>query len=218
MEQEFVRQEGVSYIMKAKCMVFLVSVLCMLTVCVVRGQSTNQEQGKLRGFLRGGMDKNAKHDAGDGILQDGIFERLGNNFKLGAEIGLSEEQIKTLKNSAADMRKQQDELQKQLKDCGLDQARMMTAEGTVDENAILAAVEKAGKIRTEMAKIRIQHMLLVKRTLTPDQISKLKDLIQKHGGKLKGDGKELKEGKDGKDHLKKHSDENPAAVPPAPST
>lgn len=136
-------------------------------------------------------------------IQEAMIGRIVNNPQASSELGLSEEQIKALKESLEDMKKQNDILQKQLKESGLEQAKLMT-ESSVDENALIEAVEKAGKIRTDMAKARIKHMLVVKKTLKPEQINKIREMVQSRmkqmrnegdvqGFKNKGDGENMKD-------------------------
>lgn len=189
--------------------------MSLATLLAVNGRSLAGEQAQmgLRAEARGPHDGGLGGllQGGEGIMQEGVIGRIISNPKTVSELGLSDDQVKTLKNAAEDTRKQQDELQKQLKDAGLEQAKLMTGD-SVDEKALLNAVDKAGKIKTDMAKLRIKHMLLVKKTLRPDQVGKIRDMIQKRvkqmgeeGGdrhilKGKGEGEILK---DRREHLKK---------------
>lgn len=205
------------------------------SVCMSFG--VDQEQGK--GDRREGSskhgDKSYMRDdisgimGGEGGLQEAILGKIVNNQQAASELGLSEEQIKILKTSMENMKKQHDDFQKQLKDAGLEQAKLMT-ENTVDENAVFAAVEKAGKVKTEMAKARIKHMLLVKKTLKPEQVDKIKEMVQNRvkqmrsegeirGIKGKGEGEGLKDRlrerakkrqQDDKKEEKKNDSEKPA--------
>jgi Spy/CpxP family protein refolding chaperone len=146
---------------------------------------------------------------GDGGLQDALMGKILTNPKMAEKIGLSEDQINTLKSSAESMKKEQEELEKQLKNFGLEQAKLMTAK-TVDEEALFSAIEKTGKIRTDLAKVRIKHTLLVKKTLTPEQLEKLKELVKEHAKKMRTEGEKgnaLKGGvekfKERREHMKK---------------
>ena len=70
-----------------------------------------------------------------------------NNPALAAELGFTEEQVKKLKTALGDLSKKEIDLRAELDKGGIDQAKLMS-ETTLDEKAILAAVEKAGAIRT----------------------------------------------------------------------
>ena len=151
-------------------------------------------QDKAKGERKEGLkhqEKGLNRGDGSGIMggdmQDAIIGRIVNNPQAASEFGLSEEQIQTLKASMEDMRKQNEVLQKQLKDSGLEQAKLMT-ESSVDEQALFAAVEKAGKVRTDMAKARITHMLTVKKTLKPEQINKIREMVQNRVKQMRNEG------------------------------
>ena len=103
-----------------------------------------------------------------------IVHVLGSS-KLAEEIGLTPDQVTELKNAIFALREQQVEVRASIEKAGLEQARLLT-ESTVDEEALMAAVAKAGAARTEQAKLRMRQLLLVKRSLTPDQVGKAKEL------------------------------------------
>ena len=177
--------------MKTLCLTACICTTALLTALTVNGQDREQDKGDRRegarhgdrpamreggekGFMR---EKLAGMMTGEGGMQEAVLARILNNQQAASEIGLTEEQIKTLKTSLEEMKKQNEDLQKQMKESGLEQAKLMTSD-TVDETALFSAVEKAGKIRTEMAKSRMKHMLLVKKTLKPDQVNKIKEMVQ----------------------------------------
>ncbi|MDD4868934.1 MAG: hypothetical protein PHR77_00130 [Kiritimatiellae bacterium] len=181
--------------------------------CLSQDQKQDKESGKemrvkqhesgFRGekaFMREGGLKMGS----DGGIQDAIIGKIVNNPQVASEVGLSEEQVKTLKNSLAEMKKQFEDFQKQLKESGLEQAKIMTGD-SVDENALFTAVEKAGKIRTEMAKVRIRQMLLVKKTLTPEQINKVREMVQKRVKQMRSEG-EMRSQKGDSEHPRKHKE------------
>ncbi len=86
------------------------------------------------------------------------------------KLGLEPDQIKKLKKGLQKLEKQEENLRNRLEAAGKEQAELLKAEGEVDEAALMKAIEKTGKIRTQMAKLRIQPILLVKKTLTPEQL------------------------------------------------
>jgi len=202
------------------------ALLCMAGLFVA-GNTLGQDQGlgkndgsevlkhgDKKSVMRGGGDRNfpggdgADMMGGEAIMHEMILGKILGNPKAVSEIGLSEEQIKTLKDSMEEMKKQHESFQKQLKEAGLEQAKKMMGD-SVDEAAIMAAVEKAGNIRIEMAKARIKHMLLVKKTLKPEQIAKIREMVQHHmkqirseRGKLGVKGKDESESMSFKDRLR----------------
>lgn len=130
---------------------------------------------------------------------EGLLARVIENPKLGKELGLTDEQVATFRLAFEDMKKKESDLQAQQEKLGLDQARLLT-EKTLDEAALMTAIEKSGQIRIEMAKLRIKHLLLVRKTLTPEQIEKSKEMIRqrmkegrKEGGLAGDEGKKRRD-------------------------
>jgi len=89
------------------------------------------------------------------------------------EIGLDEAQVKTLQDGLENLKTQEEGLREKLAAAGKTQAELMMAEGELDEAELMKAVEATGRIRTEMAKLRVQPILLVKKTLTAEQLKKV---------------------------------------------
>ena len=198
-------------------------VVCFYASCVLVSSmgfaQENTKGDRKEGFKH--AEKGLMRDKAAGMMgtdmQEAMIGRIVNNPQAASELGLSEEQIKALRESLDDMKKQNEELQKQLKNSGLEQAKLMT-ESSVDEKALFEAVEKAGKIRTDMAKARIRHMLTVKKTLTQEQINKIREMVQSRikqmrnegdmrGLKNKGDSENSKDRS--REHMKKRQkDEN----------
>ena len=121
---------------------------------------------------------------GQGWVQEMAVARIVNDAASIAEIGLSAEQVKTLKDSVDQLKIKREELQKQLAELETQQGKLME-EATVDETAVLAGIEKASQLRLELDKLRIQHLLLIKKTLTPEQSAKIKEMIEQ---RMKGRG------------------------------
>jgi len=114
-------------------------------------------------------------EAGGGEEPDaeGMIMGILNSPAMARELGLTDEQIEPLKSGLFELRGKEIELKAQMEKAGLEQARLMT-EKDVDEAAVMAAVEKAGAIRTEMAKLRVRGLLLVKRHISPEQIERIR--------------------------------------------
>jgi Spy/CpxP family protein refolding chaperone len=144
---------------------------------------------------------------GQGKWQEAILERILQNPKLVAEIGLEDEQVAKLKNSAFEIKKRQIQLRAELELAALEQANLLTA-GEVDEAAIMKAVEKTGHLRTEIGKLGMRKLLLVRTTLTDEQRERIKMMMRRRfapgrrgGGRLgrerglgpRGDRPEIRE-------------------------
>jgi Spy/CpxP family protein refolding chaperone len=108
-----------------------------------------------------------------------LLERLAEGPELAEKLGLSEDQRQKLRNSLFEMKNRQVELRAEMEKASLAQAKLLT-EKTVDETAVMAAVEKTGAIHTEMAKLRIKGVLLLKQTLTPEQQDKARQMLREH--------------------------------------
>jgi hypothetical protein len=93
------------------------------------------------------------------------------------QLKLEPAQVKTLKEALAKTKKQEEHLREKLEAAGKEQAELLSAEGEIDEKAVMKAIEKTGKIRTQMAKLRIEPILLVKKTLTEEQLATSRKMI-----------------------------------------
>jgi outer membrane murein-binding lipoprotein Lpp len=114
------------------------------------------------------------------------------------KLGLEPGQIETLKQAVQKLEQQEEKLRETLQAAGKEQAELLRAEGEVDEAALMKAIEKTGQIRTEMAKLRIQPILLVKKTLTPEQLHMSRRMMHERMQKRRKDmGR--RDGRDGRD-------------------
>jgi Spy/CpxP family protein refolding chaperone len=116
---------------------------------------------------------------GAGWMQEMAVARILNDAKAIADVGLSDDQVKALKDSADQLKTKRDDLQKQLTELETQQNKLME-EATVDEKAVLADLEKISQLRLELDKLRFQHLILIKKTLTPEQSAKIKETIAQH--------------------------------------
>jgi Spy/CpxP family protein refolding chaperone len=86
---------------------------------------------------------------------------------------LSEEQVATMKEAAETFRAKHKEWGEKMKAAAVEQARLIS-EPTVDEEAVMKAVEAVGAVHIEMAKLRTRHLLALRGMLTADQREKLR--------------------------------------------
>ena len=114
------------------------------------------------------------------------------------KLGLEAAQVKKLKQGLARVQKQEKALHAKLAAAGREQAKLLMAKGKVDEAAIMKAVEKTGRLRTQMAKLRIRPILLVKQTLTAEQIETAHKMMRERmqGGRRDGAARRREVAKD----------------------
>jgi Spy/CpxP family protein refolding chaperone len=115
-------------------------------------------------------DMGGKGDCCDGI-QPGMLLRMAD------EIGLDANQKAQLEKMTQEFGLTRIDKQAELEKAELRLRHLMMNDGP--EKDILAAMDKAGLLRTEMQKMRFQHMRQVKAVLTADQLKKVKELMPK---------------------------------------
>jgi Spy/CpxP family protein refolding chaperone len=137
----------------------------------------DSEFGGGRKDWRTGEERKMGPDADGPSAMNPIMRMLGNP-KIVKELGLSEAQVKTLRDAEFETQKRFADLRAELEKAGLDQAKLMT-ETSVDEKALMATVEKTGALRTEMAKLHVRQLLLLRNTLTPEQRDKAQAMMRR---------------------------------------
>jgi Spy/CpxP family protein refolding chaperone len=125
------------------------------------------------GLMGGGFDSG-----------EGMIVRLLENEKLAKDAGVTDEQVATLKTKLDGVRKEQIDLRAELEKAALEQARLLS-DKTVDEAAIMTAVDKTSEVHAKMARNRMKQLLIVKQTLTPEQTEKIKELMRERIGRIK---------------------------------
>ncbi len=106
-----------------------------------------------------------------------VLAKMVTNPKVAAEIGLSDEQVAGLKSGLEELGVRLEELNMQLREAAREQGRLLL-ESEVDTGAVMTAVEKTGRIRTEIAKISVRQILLVKESISADQLEKLTEIMK----------------------------------------
>jgi hypothetical protein len=150
----------------------------VLTACVALSQDRNTI-GSARPPSGGPGMWNARvgQGEGDGVRADIMLERILTNGEMIAKIGLTDDQAKTLNAAIADMKSKREKLTSQMDALALEQVTKM-AQTNVDEKAVLKLVEQIGTLRTEVAKNAISELLLIKRSVTPDQMKKMREIAR----------------------------------------
>ena len=122
--------------------------------------------------------------------KEGFILRAISNPKVAERIGLSDEQAARIKRQITDHKRQEIKLRAEHELAALEQASLLTGK-EVDEAAVMAAVEKAGKARTEIAKLRVKAILMLKETLTDEQREQVHKMMAE---RFRGRRKERREG------------------------
>lgn len=115
---------------------------------------------------------------GPGGAEHVMLGRLIHNAKAAEALGLTPEQIETLRTGFFELQEQKVRLQAELEVSALQQARLITSE-EIDEAALMAAVDKSGAVRTKIAKNGMRGLLLMHKTLTPEQREKVRHYMAK---------------------------------------
>ena len=95
-----------------------------------------------------------------------------------AELGITSEQITTLKDGMFKNKEKEIDLEAAMKKAGMKQAKLISAD-EIDEEAVLDAVREAGKLRTQMATLKAKNLLLLRKTLTKEQVDGARKVIRK---------------------------------------
>ncbi|MFC1452028.1 hypothetical protein ACFLSJ_01635 [Verrucomicrobiota bacterium] len=106
--------------------------------------------------------------------------------EFGEKTGIEEEQVEKIRDGLFEIRREEIRLHAKMDLAALEQAQLMT-EQDADEEAVLKAVEETGAVRTELAKLRVRRVLLLRSTLTSDQIAKAKEFLRERRKDREGD-------------------------------
>lgn len=109
--------------------------------------------------------------------EDMLFERLTSDGGAAQQIGLTTNQVESLRKVGFELKQKMIELNAQREKAGLQQAQLMTA-ADPDEAAVMKAVEESGSIQTEIAKLRVKQVLAARKILTPEQQQKAREMIR----------------------------------------
>jgi len=122
-------------------------------------------------------------------FQGALINRIINNPDIGIalKIGLTEDQVKMLREKNDELRAAGIQLRADSELAAMAQAKLLTQD-KVPEAELMSAVEKSGKINTEIAKLKVRQVLLLKNTLTAEQMGKLKEVARERIGKRMTEG------------------------------
>ncbi len=123
-------------------------------------------------------------------MQEAMIARIVTNPRIAKEIGLTEDQVTTLKDANTSMREKQIDLRAELEKIVLRQADLLTA-ADLEEKAIMKILDQKYDVMKQMEGLRIKTVLLVRKTLTTEQIQKIKEMMKKRmsqRGRGRGEG------------------------------
>ena len=106
-----------------------------------------------------------------------ILRMLTSDSKLVQELGLSDTQVKQIKDAVSGSDQETKDLNTKLEQAAMRQVDLMKAD-TLDEEALMKAVQEAGDLRTQIAKIRVKQLIAAHKVLTPEQRTKLRDTMK----------------------------------------
>lgn len=161
--------------------------ICLVSAAALAG-GTPPADG--RGERRAAPRRDEMHGA--------LIERMLSTPELYGQIGLREEQARVLREAVYEIQRREIELRAELELAGLEQARLMTRE-EVDEDAVLQAVETAGGLRTELAKLRARKILLLRKTLDREQMQRVREMVGERLREERGASRPRNAGEDAPD-------------------
>lgn len=153
---------------------------------------------------------------GDG--EGWLLRLLTADSRAAQELGLTDEQIKQMRETVSGSAEKMKDLNARIEKAALTQAELLKAD-TLDEAAVLKAVQEAGELRTQMAMLRVRQLIAAHKVLTPEQRVKARDMaarrlqqarqrFQEGGRDGSGKGREGRGDRQGT---------NPATPPPPPA-
>ncbi|MCO5068631.1 MAG: periplasmic heavy metal sensor [Kiritimatiellae bacterium] len=129
---------------------------------------------------------NAPNDAGRGMPRGVNLSRLVKNERLLNSLNLSEAQVNALKERAATSQKKIADLRDAIEKAEADVRSLMQAD-TLDREAVMKAVDKAGQIRTDLRKVHIEDQFAISEIAGPDALRELREQRQRQNMERRSD-------------------------------
>ena len=170
----------------------LVASLGILTASLACAEGSGRKAHKGDRWKQGGQGG----DQGNMIL-----DRILSNQRMIEKLDLTEDQVSALRDGIFDLKKEKIRKRAELEIAATEQARILT-EGDIDESALMSAVEKTGQVRTDLAKLHMQGLLLMHKNLTQEQRSKIGPMLRQRHTQRQRTGKDQRSrglGRDGQD-------------------
>jgi len=160
----------------------IVASLVVLLVAGTESMSRENEHGDSPSAHFGGsktMVDSPMHHRGAGkvMSRDDMMTHALRNPEIAEKIGLSEEQRDKISRRIEKMEDKNLDLKYKIEKAALKQARLMTTKD-LDEEALMAVVDELGKYRTQQAKQRIGMLIFMRKTLTDEQATKMREIMR----------------------------------------
>ena len=144
-----------------------------LASCSLLGQSTNNPQHT----SRSGQAIAFRNRDSSGLW----LERKVTNPEYMQKIGITEEQAKKLNVGWKKLEEQNKKLEEEIHLLARQQAELakqVLCQSGCDTKNLMTLVERIGTLRIEQAKLAMQRVILIRDHLTPEQRTKLNDLLE----------------------------------------
>jgi Spy/CpxP family protein refolding chaperone len=148
-----------------------------------------------------------------------VMRMLTADSRAARELGLTDEQIKQIQEAASGSTQQIRDLNALIEKAALRQAELLKAD-TLDEAAVLKAVQETGELRTQMAMLRIKQLIVAHKVLTPEQRAKAREMaaqrLQQARQRMQEGGREMPwKGREGRGERQGTHQTPPPPPPPA---
>lgn len=162
----------------------MVAVAALLSAVVfadepAQGAKEGEKRPDRQMRVRKGRTGEHVREGGFGMMGGGVNDpivRAVMNPKVAEGIGLSEEQKAKLAEFKG-AREANRELQKKVGEGMKRQMELLQAE-TIDEAAVMAAIDEVFEVRKQMAKEQTKRVIAIRSVLTPEQIKKARELMK----------------------------------------
>jgi Spy/CpxP family protein refolding chaperone len=171
--------------------------LAGLLVATAHAQGPGSSQWEGRGGMRGPGGGQQGQDGGQmmggrsttpleaGLSRETMVAHFISTPEVAEKLGLSAEQSSQIRDQLQSIRKEHIRLRAEQEIAAMEQVRLLAAD-TVDEDAVMKAVEKTGQISIEMAKLQVTPILAIKKILSPEQLKQARDMIRTRAREFRG--------------------------------
>lgn len=147
--------------------------------------------------MRGEMGSRPADPAMEALDREMGLTRLLGMGRAAEELGVSQETIQKIREQMQALREKEIDLQAQMQKLSLRQASLVSSlmsDRTRKPDESMQLVEEIGAVRTELAKMTIRRLLVVRENLTDEQILKGRELLQQRMERMRGEGGRRGEG------------------------
>lgn len=106
-----------------------------------------------------------------------MMERMLNNPEIMEKLGISEENARKIQEELKKIQEESHGLRTEMEKLGMEQAKAMTAK-ELDEGRLMSLVDELGRVRTELAKIQIRKMILLRQNIDPEKMEAIRARMQ----------------------------------------